>query len=130
MLDKSIKYYDVIMKRGINTYIPNPLLPHEFIFSFFKLGDEQSWAEIETSVGEFDDVNYALKYFEENYIINLDMLEQRCLFVENREGIKVATITNWWNYTKLRRDPYGYIGWQSVHNIKALVLEKQLYLKQ
>lgn len=113
MLDKSIQYYDAIMKREIGTIIPNPILPFGFKFSFFRLGDERSWAEIETSVGEFEDINYALKYFQDTYLQYLDELEQRCIFIENEKGMKVATITNWWNYTKYRRDPW--IHWMAVH---------------
>lgn len=41
MLDKSILYYDVIMKRERGEIIPNQLLPHGFRFSFLKLGDEK-----------------------------------------------------------------------------------------
>ncbi|MDR7856585.1 GNAT family N-acetyltransferase [Tissierella sp.] len=112
MLDKSMQYYDVLMKREIGVIIPNPSLPHGFRFSFFKLGDEKSWAEIETSVDEFEDVDSALRYFQDIYLPHLDELEQRCIFVEDEKGIKVATITNWWNYTEQKRDPW--IHWMAV----------------
>lgn len=128
MLDKSIKYYDVLMKREIGTSIANPFLPDGFKFSFFKLGDEKSWAEIETSVGEFEDVDYALEYFKDNYLPHLTELERRCIFVENEDGLKVATVTNWWNYTKLRRDPW--IHWMAVHpEYQGLGLGKAIVFK-
>ncbi|MBL4937618.1 GNAT family N-acetyltransferase [Clostridium sp. YIM B02515] len=100
MLDKSIQYYDVLMKRKIGTVISNPSLPPGFTFSFFKLGDEKSWAEIETYVGEFED-------------------EKRT---------KVATITSWWNYTELKRDPW--IHWMAVKpQYQGLGLGKAIVFK-
>ncbi|QSX05111.1 GNAT family N-acetyltransferase [Sedimentibacter sp. zth1] len=128
MLDKSIQYYDVIMKRKMGTLIPSPYLPDGFRFAFFKLGDEKSWAEIETSVGEFKDVNYALKYFQDNYLPYLNELAQRCIFIENKEGVKVATITNWWNYTGFRQDPW--VHWMATHpQYQSLGLGKAIVFK-
>lgn len=35
-----------------------------------------------------------------------DELSRRCLFLVSSEGEKVGTITNWWTYTGIRRDPW------------------------
>ncbi len=54
MLDKSIPYYEFWMKRKKGTPFNNFALPADFKFVLFKAGDEISWAEITTSVLEFD----------------------------------------------------------------------------
>lgn len=135
MLDKSIQYYDVLMKRKIGTIISKPSLPHGFKFSFFKVGDEKSWAEIETSVGEFEDINSAIKYFQGTYLSYLDELERRCIFIENEKGIKVATIMNWWNYTGQKRDPWihwlaVYPQYQGLGLGKAIVFKAMINIKE
>lgn len=112
MLDKSIPYYDVLMIREKGKPASEFSLPDKFKFVSFKPGDEKEWAEIETSVGEFDRSVDALVYFQRDYLPYLKELERRCIFIENSEGEKVATTTIWWCYTGVRRDPW--IHWVAV----------------
>ncbi|WP_105616364.1 GNAT family N-acetyltransferase [Vallitalea okinawensis] len=112
MLDKSIPYYDVMMKRLKGKQIGNSDLHSDYKFVLFKAGDEKEWAGIETSVGEFDREVDALVYFQREYLPYIKELERRCIFIENNEGLKVATLTIWWCYTGLRRDPW--IHWVAV----------------
>ena len=106
MLDKSVPYFDILMHRKKGVSVPVYDLPDGYKFCLFKSGDEQSWAEIETSVLEFDTESDALKYFQETYLPFLAELESRCLFIENDSGKKIATSTAWWNFTDDRRDPW------------------------
>jgi len=112
MLDKTIPYYHVFMVRKKGKPMYHFPLPDKFRFTLFRAGDEKEWAEIETSVGEFDSVEDALIYFEKNFLPYLNELERRCIFIEDSEGNKVATLTIWWRYTGLRRDPW--IHWVAV----------------
>lgn len=112
MLDKSIPFYNVLMKRKKGKPLFDYDLPEGFRFVLFKPGDEEAWAAIETSVGEFDREADALYYFRESYMTYMDELMKRCLFIENPEGKKVATLTIWWTYTGTRRDPW--IHWVAV----------------
>lgn len=112
MLDKSIPYYHVLMKREKGTPVSSFELPQGFRFVLFKSGDEKYWAEIESSVGEFDTPVDALLFFQKKYMPYLNELERRCIFVENSDCVKVATLTIWWCYTGVRRDPS--IHWVSV----------------
>lgn len=105
MLDKTLPYYNIIMKRRKGTMIPDTILPKGFLFSLYTDGDEIYWAEIETSVGEFDSIEEALDYFEKEYLPHIDELKKRLIFIETKDGEKIATLTNWWNYTQGRRDP-------------------------
>ena len=128
MLDKSIPFYNVLMERKKGKPMFQYDLPEGFRFVLFKPGDEQEWAEIETSVLEFDKVDDALYYFSESYMKYMDELMQRCLFIEDPEGKKVATITTWWTFTGTRRDPW--IHWVAVRpEYQGLGLGKALVSK-
>lgn len=81
MLDKSIPYYDILMVRKKGMSVKDYKLPEGFKFVLFKSGDEKEWAEIETSVGEFDSESDALVYFQRNFLPYLDELERRCIFI-------------------------------------------------
>lgn len=105
MLDKTIPYYNIIMKRIKGTVFPEVILPDGYSFSSFSEGDEIYWAEIMTSIGEFDNISEALDCFRNEYLSNLDELKKRLIFVVNKKGTKVGTLTNWWNYTKEVREP-------------------------
>ena len=106
MLDKSIKYHRVIMKREKGMPLQEFLLPEGYSYKEYTPGDELAWAEIETSVGEFVSKEKALAYFKGKYMLYRGDIERRCFFVESSEGRKVATFTLWWGYTGLRRDPW------------------------
>lgn len=105
MLDKSIPYLNVIMKRPANITITEFDLPQGYSFVWFDKGLEYKWAEIETSVGEFDTVDEALDYFRAEYIPFEEELKKRLLFVRNENHEEIGTITSWWNITGKRRDP-------------------------
>ena len=94
------------MKRPKGTEVPSFALPREFSYVFYRPGDEIAWADIETSVNEFDKVEDALAYFKERFLPHPKELTRRCLFVENATGDKIATLTAWWAYTGTRRDPW------------------------
>ena len=113
MLDMSLPYADILMKREKDTELLLFPLPENYRFSYFKAGDEKAWAKIETSVLEFDDEIDALLYFQRDYLPFLSELERRCLFVETTEGEKIATCTAWWDYSGERRDPW--LHWFAVH---------------
>lgn len=113
MLDMSLPYADILMKREKDIELVLFPLPEDYRFSYFKAGDEKAWAKIETSVLEFDDGIDALLYFQRDYLPYLSELERRCLFVETAEGEKIATCTAWWDYSGERRDPW--LHWFAVH---------------
>jgi len=106
MLDKSVPYAGLFMRRKQGAPIPSFTLPEGFNYAFYKDGDETSWAKIEASVLEFDSEFAALMFFSENFIPYRDDLYKRCLFVENRNGEKVATTTAWWSYIEGERRPW------------------------
>lgn len=46
MLDKSIEYFRVILKRNAGTALPHSVLPDGYNFVKYQDGDEQAWGEI------------------------------------------------------------------------------------
>ncbi|AEJ38663.1 acetyltransferase, GNAT family [Sulfobacillus acidophilus TPY] len=105
MLDKTLPYFHIIMKRKAGLPIAQHALPAEFSLSAFVPGDEMEWAHIETAVGEFMTADEALAYFQETYLPHRNELIRRCMFVRRDDGRAVGTITSWWNTTEERRDP-------------------------
>lgn len=77
-----------------------------FNFVSYQSGDELAWAEIETSVLEFDKVEVAVEYFKTNYVPYQAEVKRRTIFIQNEKGEKIATFTAWWNYTGNRRHPF------------------------
>jgi len=97
MLDKSVPYAGLFMRRSAGKQIPDYPLPDGFRFSFFRDGDETEWARIEASVLEFDSEFAALLFFKETFVPFAEELCRRCIFIENAVGEKVATATAWWS---------------------------------
>ncbi len=93
------------MVREKEIKIPKVVLPDGYSFSFYTQGDENAWAEITSSIGEFDSFEKALDYFQKKYIPYLDELKRRLIFIKNRDCEKVATFTSWWDYNNKRRLP-------------------------
>ena len=112
MLDKNVEFFRMVLKREKETELKSASLPEGFNFVKFKKGDEKSWAEIETSVLEFENVESAKEYFENKFLSYLSEIERRTLFIENENGEKIATFTAWWRYTGERR--YPFMEWVAV----------------
>ncbi|MGI5899101.1 MAG: GNAT family N-acetyltransferase [Christensenellales bacterium] len=111
MLDKSVPFIDVLMQRKKGAPVPDYSLPQGYSFALFKMGDENAWAKIETSVLEFDSEEAALNRFERQFLPHVPDLEKRCLFVQDDNGEKIATSTAWWCCEK-RCDPW--LNWVAV----------------
>ena len=128
MLDKSLPYYNIIMKREKGTPLPEPKLNPGFYFSCYSAGDEEAWAKIECSIGEFDTPEDALQYFKEKYFPDQALLSLRMLFIQDRNKEKIATLTNWWDMTGTEKTPsLNWIGvkpdFQGLGLGKAIIFE-------
>jgi len=97
MLNKIIPYVKFQMERNDRQTLPDRQLPEGYQFSFYIPGDERDWQAIETSVGEFDNLSEAKKYFQKNFAPYPDELGKRMLFVTDPSGKKIATCTAWWS---------------------------------
>lgn len=104
MLDKTIPYKHVLMKRSRGMPIPNAPLPNGYAFVSFEPGKEADWAALETEVGEFEDERSARAYFAREYLPYAEVLAKRSIFVMNPAGETVGTLTAWWIDTDGKRD--------------------------
>ena len=103
MLDKSLPYFNVLLKKVPHTAIPESVLPEGYQFKTFKVGNEMEWAEIETSVLEFTSPAEAIKYFRKDYLPHIDELKRRSIFIISPFGEKVATATAWWSFKGVKK---------------------------
>ena len=89
MLDKSIAYKNMIMRaEGLNHAFAGSL-PDGYCIRAYTPGDEDMWAMIETSVGEFDTEAKAREYFVQTYLPFPDEIARRCFFCHcSRRGIR------------------------------------------
>ena len=106
MMDKTIPYYPIVMCRGPGSTIPDNILPAGFKLDTYKKGDEKAWVKIARLLREFENEREGLSYFESEFKNDEDELSRRCLFLVTPEGEKIGTLTNWWAYTGVRRDPW------------------------
>lgn len=95
MLDKSIPFHMIIMKRPFMEPPAAIRLPEGFEVRTYRPGDERAWAEIETSVGEFDRIGQALECFN-HYLKNPEELGRRQWYAVAPDGVIAATATAWW----------------------------------
>jgi RimJ/RimL family protein N-acetyltransferase len=99
MLDKSLPYLNIIMKRNAGTPLHSYPVPQGFsLVHYAPPGDEAAWADILVSVAEFDTQEEALAYFQVHYAPHPAEVMKRCIFLEDHAGDKVATFTIWWDY--------------------------------
>ncbi len=113
MLDKKIPYKDLVMAaRPGERPQPAPKVPQGFVLRGFQPGDEKAWAEIETSVLEFDDTQKALDYFKKEYGPHPQELSRRCFFLFTAQGEPVATASAW--FDEIDGESYPKVHWVAV----------------
>ena len=96
MLEKDIPYCPLTMYRTETKDYPRYALPEGFEFVFYREGDAQRWAEIETAVGQFDTVKEGLACFDKEFRVGQNLsLSERMIFVKDARGDYVATCSLW-----------------------------------
>jgi ribosomal protein S18 acetylase RimI-like enzyme len=97
MLDKSLPYFDVIMRLpGGAGARALPALPDGFIYRRYAPGDGAAWCQTETDVREFDDAAQAGDYFRREFAPYPKELAARMVFVVTPDGVPVANAAAWW----------------------------------
>ena len=112
LLDKTIPYIPVVMRRDSGHSLPVCPLPEGFQYQKYQPGFEKDWARIEASVDEFECEMDALIHFQKSFMPYSTELPRRCFFVATAEGKRIGTATAWWDYVGQRR--YPLIHWVAV----------------
>lgn len=86
MLDRSIPYYNIIMKKDTPTAFAVPALPPQFELHTYRPGIEHQWAELEYEIGDFLSVQEASAYFAKTYLSRPDLLTRRGVFVSDKSS--------------------------------------------
>ena len=96
MLDKSVPYYAVLMlKKDPHTY-PRFTAPTGYTIGFWHdPGDEDAWCVLQTAAGQFDDLSQAHRRYQLEFAPYPQKLAQRMLFVRDRTGTAVSTVSLW-----------------------------------
>ena len=103
----------IAMVRENLARIPQFHLPDGYRCRTYRPGDEELWAQIETSVAEFKDRNAALSRFQEEFGPFLDEFGSRCHFIENPEDRCIGTATAWYNRSFRGKD-HGRVHWVGI----------------
>lgn len=96
MLDKSLPYTPLMMTKTDTENYPKFDLPEGYAFRFYRAGDEEKWAALECALGQFDNMDVALRVFRAEFTLNRDLRpEDRMIFVLDPEGKPIATAALW-----------------------------------
>ena len=94
MIDRSIPYYNLILKRN-EICTTSVSLPEGYNFKMYDVGDEKYWAKLEYEIGDFSSVEEAETYFRTNYCNQIYELKNRCVFVVDAYGDVVGSCIAW-----------------------------------
>lgn len=128
MLDKSVKHLGVVMIRNNNGGYLKYRLPEGFTFVTFQEGDELEWAKIETSVEEFIGIDKALEHFKKEFGNQYEKVKERCIFIKDKHGQKIATAMAWEG--QLQNSELPRVHWVAVKkDYQGIGLSKALITK-
>ena len=91
MINRNIQYKNIIMEHNRKNQNVRVNLPKEFKLKKYQIGDENYWAKLETDIGDFNTIESALKYFKNNYMIELEKIKNNCFFIINEEKTPIAS---------------------------------------
>jgi len=96
MLHRTIPAASVSLYKKDTKNYPIYSLPAGYSFSYYEKGDEIAWAEINTSVGQFESTEQGLESFKRCFITNQNLTpEERIIFVKAPNGEFIATAALW-----------------------------------
>lgn len=93
MLDRTIPFYNTIL-RCDHYQRKDVVLPKGFSIVSYISGYEKAWAELEYSIGDFDSLEDAEKYFVATYAQNQELL-RNILFLLNENNAVIGSCIAW-----------------------------------
>ncbi len=95
MIDKTIPYFNVIMRYDGPAITAPPNAPEGYRFRGYRAGDECAWARMEVDNNDFDTYENAVKYFNNKYCLLKDKLVERFIGLENNSGKLCGIVICW-----------------------------------
>ena len=93
MLDRTIPFCNTIMK--CSDYSPRHVeLPDGFSIISYQRGYEKEWAKLEYTIGDFDSLEVAEKYFVETYLQKTESFPN-ILFAMNKDNEIIGSCIAW-----------------------------------
>ena len=111
--DERIRYFELLLESDLD-HIPAFSLPHGFHFVFYQPGDREAWIEIERSAKELASYEQGVEVWNKYFGNYEDLLEKRMVFIENQDGLKVATATAFFDITGRDQSGSGWLHWVAV----------------
>ncbi|MBR5546016.1 MAG: GNAT family N-acetyltransferase [Clostridia bacterium] len=112
--DSRIRYIDLLMERLDLNDLPECALPDGYRFVFYQHGDRDAWINIEQSAKELHSFEQGVQVWEQYYGGVEDTLHKRMLFIENEQGVKVATATAYYDANGELPPERGQVHWVAV----------------
>ncbi len=113
MIDKKISYKNILMRCDLKDAVVIPVLPGGYRFDTYRNGDNEDWAEIEVAINDFDTKENAVKYFNNNYVIDMDKLIKRYIAVRSPNDETVGFCIAWHDHRGMQAIPA--LQWLAVH---------------
>lgn len=95
MIDKTIPYYNILMRYDGPPVFTLPNAPEGFNVSSYLPGDECRWAQMEVSNNDFDTFENGVRYFSDKYLSNPEKLKERFIGVRDGFGQLVGCVICW-----------------------------------
>lgn len=95
MIDKSIPYYNVLMRYDGPAVSEKPVAPKGYRFRGYRDGDEYAWARMEVDNKDFDTFDNAVTYFRSKYCGTPEKLQERFVGLENSSGELCGIVICW-----------------------------------
>lgn len=94
MLDRSIPFYNIILRCDDYRH-KEVILPKGFSIVGYEKGYEKAWAKLEFSIGDFDSLEEAEKYFIASYMQHKELLLKNIRFLLNEEKKVIGSCIAW-----------------------------------
>ncbi|MCI9340967.1 MAG: GNAT family N-acetyltransferase [Dorea sp.] len=111
--DERIRYYELMLRRDLKD-LPHFPLPDGYRYVFFRPGDRDQWIDIEKSAKEFADYEQGLEAWNRYYEGKEEELAKRMVFIEDRDGRKIATATAFYDIRGIDQSGDGWLHWVAV----------------
>ncbi|MXP78148.1 GNAT family N-acetyltransferase [Lachnospiraceae bacterium WCA-9-b2] len=111
--DERIKFYELMLERNLKN-LPRFPLPDGYRFVFFQKGDREQWINIERSAKELTSYEQGVEVWNKFFGGKDHELTKRMVFIENKEGTKVATATAYYDIRGIDQSGDGWLHWVAV----------------